>query len=56
MVPAKDVAALNTALKEMSDYEKEFNGNMEMVKERFLGKKSDVDECAESVRGVETAP
>src|SRR6266702_4314172 len=43
-VAAKDRAVLNADLREMSDYEKEFNSNMEMVKERFLGKKSDVDD------------
>jgi len=35
---------VNADLKEMYGYEKEFNNNMEMVRERFLGKKSDVDE------------
>ena len=44
IVSLKDVSSLNTALKEMSDYEKGFNSNMEMVNERFLGKKSDVDD------------
>ncbi len=43
-VAARDNSALNADLREMSDSEKEFNGNMEMVKERFLGKKSDVDD------------
>jgi methyl-accepting chemotaxis protein len=43
-VLANESAAANADLKEMYGYEKEFNNNMEMVRERFLGKKSDVDE------------
>jgi len=39
----KESGAANADLKEMYGYEKEFNDNMEVVKERFLGKKSDVD-------------
>jgi methyl-accepting chemotaxis protein len=43
-VLAKGSGVTNADLKEMHGYEKEFISNMEMVKERFLGKKSDVDE------------
>jgi methyl-accepting chemotaxis protein len=43
-VSVKDSSALNVDLKEMSENEKSFNSNMEMVRERFLGKKSDVDD------------
>jgi len=43
-VLAKEGGAVNSDLKEMYGLEKEFNGNMEMVRERFLGKKSDVDD------------
>jgi methyl-accepting chemotaxis protein len=43
-VAAGDSTALNANLKEMIDHEKEFNGKMEIVKERFLGKKSDVED------------
>ena len=41
---AKESHTANADLKEMYGNEKEFVANMEMVKERFLGKKSDVDE------------
>jgi methyl-accepting chemotaxis protein len=40
----KNRSVLNADLREMSNQEKEFNTNMEMVKERNLGKKSDVDD------------
>lgn len=40
----KESGAVNADLKEMYGYEKEFLDNMEMVRERFLGKKSDVAE------------
>jgi methyl-accepting chemotaxis protein len=40
----KKRGAANADLKEMYGYEKEFVGNMDMVRERFLGRKSDVDE------------
>ncbi len=43
-VLAKESGAVNADLKKMYDYEKEFNSNMEVVRERFLGKKSDVDD------------
>ena len=43
-VLAKESDAVNADLKEMYGYEKEFNNNMEVVRERFLGKKSDVDD------------
>jgi methyl-accepting chemotaxis protein len=43
-VLAKDNGSANADLKEMYAFEKEFNGNMEVVKERFLGKKSDIDD------------
>ena len=42
-VLAKESGAVNADLTEMYGYEKEFNNNMEVVRERFLGKKSDVD-------------
>ena len=38
-VLAKGSDAANADLKEMYAFEKEFKGNMEMVRERFLGKK-----------------
>lgn len=41
---AGDSAVLNANLKEMSDHEKEFNGKIDIVKERFLGNKSDVED------------
>ena len=37
-------SALSADLREMSELEKVFNSNMEIVKERYLGKKSDVDD------------
>src|SRR5208337_39297 len=43
-VLAKESGAVNADLKEMHDYEKEFNNNMEVVRERFLGKQSHVDD------------
>jgi methyl-accepting chemotaxis protein len=43
-VSPKDSSSLNVDLKEMSEYEKSFNSNMEAVKERYLGKKSDIDD------------
>lgn len=43
-VTVRDDTALNANLKEMSDHEKELHIKMDIVKERFLGKKSDVDE------------
>ncbi len=43
-VAARGNSSLDADLREMAEREKEFTGNMEMVKERFLGKKSDVDE------------
>ena len=43
-VLAKEGRTADADLKEMYGFEKEFNGNMEMVRERFLGKKSDVDD------------
>jgi methyl-accepting chemotaxis protein len=43
-VLGKESGAVNADMKEMYGYEKEFNNNMEVVRERFLGKKSDVDE------------
>lgn len=49
-VLAKESAVMNADLKEMYAFEKEFKGNMEVVKDRFLGKKSDVEE---TYRGYE---
>ena len=43
-VLAKTSDRANADLKELFSYEKEFRGNMDMVRERFLGKKSDVDD------------
>jgi len=43
-VLAKESSAVNADLKEMYGYEKEFNNNMEVVRERFLGKQSHVDD------------
>jgi len=43
-VLAKGGNVLDADLREMYRYEKEFNGNMEVVKEHFLGKKSDVED------------
>jgi methyl-accepting chemotaxis protein len=43
-VAAKDNIALNANLREMADHEKEMNGKLDIVKERFLGKKSDVED------------
>ena len=43
-VLARGGGATTADLKEMYAHEKDFNGNMEMVRERFLGKKSDVDD------------
>jgi methyl-accepting chemotaxis protein len=43
-VLAKESGAVNADLKEISAFENEFKVNMEVVKERFLGKKSDVDD------------
>lgn len=43
-VLAKESGAVDADLKEMYSYEKEFNNNMEVVRERFLGKKGDVDD------------
>jgi methyl-accepting chemotaxis protein len=43
-VLAKESGTVNANLKEMYDYEKEFNNNMEVVRERFLGKQSHVDD------------
>jgi methyl-accepting chemotaxis protein len=42
-VLAQESSTVNTDLKEMFAFEKEFKGNMEVVRERFLGKKSDVE-------------
>jgi methyl-accepting chemotaxis protein len=42
-VAARDGSALNADLRVIADAEKEFTGNIEMVKERYLGKKEDVD-------------
>ena len=41
---AKDSATLNANLSEMSEHEKNFHAKMDLVQERFLGKKSDVDD------------
>lgn len=43
-VAARDSAALNANLREMADHEKELNGTMDIIKERFLGKKNDVED------------
>ena len=43
-VSAQNNAALNTNLGEMANYEKQFSSDMELVKERFLGKKEDVED------------
>jgi methyl-accepting chemotaxis protein len=43
-VLAREGRTADADLKEMYGFEKEFNGNMELVRERFLGKKSDVDD------------
>ena len=40
----KDSAGLNANLSEMSEHEKNFHAKMDLVRERFLGKKSDVDD------------
>src|SRR6266704_2818168 len=42
-VAARDGSALNADLRVITDAEKEFTGNIEIVKERYLGKKEDVD-------------
>jgi methyl-accepting chemotaxis protein len=44
VVSARTGGAIAVDLREMNDQEKEFTRNIEMVKERFLGKKSDVDD------------
>ncbi|HEY4744686.1 MAG TPA: MCP four helix bundle domain-containing protein, partial [Desulfuromonadaceae bacterium] len=41
---AKEASSANADLKEMYALEKEFKANMELVKERFLGKRTDVDD------------
>lgn len=41
---AKDSATLNANLSEMFEHEKNFHAKMDLVRERFLGKKSDVDD------------
>src|SRR6266568_7155825 len=41
---AKDSAVLNANLNEMSEHEKNFHAKMDLIRERFLGKKSDVDD------------
>jgi len=41
---AKDSSTLNTSLKEMSDREKDFGALMDLVKERYLGKRGDVED------------
>jgi len=43
-VSAQNSAALNTNLGEMANYEKQFNSDMELVKERYLGKKEDIED------------
>jgi len=43
-VLAKESGKANADLKGMSGYEREFMGDLEVVKERFLGKKSHVDD------------
>ena len=43
-VSTQNSAALNTNLGEMANYEKQFNSDMDLVKERFLGKKEDVED------------
>jgi methyl-accepting chemotaxis protein len=43
-VLAKGSSVTDADLREMFRHEKEFTGNMEVVKERFLGKKSDVED------------
>jgi methyl-accepting chemotaxis protein len=43
-VLTKGSGTASTDLKEMYVFEKEFKGNMEMVRERFLGRKSDIDD------------
>jgi len=43
-VLANGGSSVNSDLRDMYSLEKEFKGNMEVVKERFLGKKSDVDD------------
>src|ERR687887_907783 len=48
-VAAGSGVAVDADLREMSDQEKELTRNMEMVKERFLGKKSDVEEVLKAV-------
>ncbi len=40
----KDSASLNANLSEISEHEKNFRAKMDLVRERFLGKKSDVDD------------
>src|ERR1700687_5586810 len=42
-VTARDGSAVNADLRMITDAEKEFTGNIEIVKERYLGKKEDVD-------------
>jgi methyl-accepting chemotaxis protein len=42
-VSAQESSSVNADLKEMFAHEKEFKGNMEVVRERFLGKKNDVE-------------
>jgi len=42
-VYAQGSVRVHSDLKEMAAFEKEFEGNMQVVKERFLGKASDVD-------------
>src|SRR5450759_3571323 len=41
---AKDSATLNANLSAMSEHEKNFYAKMELIKERFLGNKSEVDD------------
>ncbi len=40
----KDSASLNANLSEISEHEKNFHAKMDLIRERFLGKKSDVDD------------
>ncbi len=41
---AKDSATLNANLREISEQEKNFHTKMDLIQERFLGKKSEVDD------------
>ena len=43
-VYAKDGMAVNTSLKEMAEHEKQFVTTLEMVRDRYLGNRNDVDD------------